>query len=95
MLRLVKPSVAAQTRFEPLAARHTGLLLLYQTRCHTTDASKDATLIHIPKANVYRFGDGNHAPPALRDLEWTVKPGENWAVIGSGTGHKTTVFEVG
>ncbi|KAL1705831.1 P-loop containing nucleoside triphosphate hydrolase protein [Schizophyllum commune] len=93
MLRLVKPNIAAQNRFESHAARRTGLLLLYHTRCHTTNASKDATLIHIPKANVYRFGDGNHAPPALRDLEWTVKPGENWAVIGSGTGHKTTVFE--
>ncbi|KIK66246.1 hypothetical protein GYMLUDRAFT_38070 [Collybiopsis luxurians FD-317 M1] len=51
-------------------------------------------VIHIPKASVYRFGDGKHAQPLFRDVAWTVKEGESWAVIGSGGGgEKTIVFE--
>jgi hypothetical protein len=52
-------------------------------------------VIHIPKASVYCFGDGKHAQPLFRDVAWTVKEGESWAVIGSGGGgEKTIVFEV-
>ncbi|KAG6828294.1 hypothetical protein H0H92_008454 [Tricholoma furcatifolium] len=50
-------------------------------------------LIHIPKANIYRFGDSNNASPIFRDLSWTVHEDEAWAVIGSGSGEKATLFE--
>jgi ABC-type molybdenum transport system ATPase subunit/photorepair protein PhrA len=52
------------------------------------------TVIHIPKADIYRFGDPNFARPIFRDLEWTVKEGEAWAVVGSGSGEKTSLFQV-
>lgn len=52
------------------------------------------TVIHIPKADIYRFGDPNFARPVFRDVEWTVKDGEAWAIVGSGSGEKTSLFQV-
>ncbi|KAG6910400.1 hypothetical protein DXG01_010755 [Tephrocybe rancida] len=49
--------------------------------------------VHIPKSNVYRFGDPNNASPIFHDLSWTVHEHEAWAVIGSGSGEKVTLFE--
>lgn len=52
-------------------------------------------VIHIPKSNVFQFGDSNSAFPVFRDLYWTVNEGESWAVIASGPGgHKTTLLQV-
>ncbi|KAJ3733162.1 P-loop containing nucleoside triphosphate hydrolase protein [Lentinula guzmanii] len=50
------------------------------------------TIINIPNASVYRFGDGKYAQPLFQDLTWTVKEGESWAVIGSGGGGEKTVL---
>jgi ABC-type molybdenum transport system ATPase subunit/photorepair protein PhrA len=52
------------------------------------------TLVHIPKSNVYRFGDSNVAAPVFRDVDWTVKEGQNWAVIGRGANQKTALLQV-
>ncbi|KAG6873130.1 hypothetical protein C0995_002504 [Termitomyces sp. Mi166 len=49
--------------------------------------------VHIPKSNVYRFGDSNTASPVFRDLSWTIHENEAWAVVGSGAGEKATLFE--
>ncbi|KAL0955582.1 hypothetical protein HGRIS_001819 [Hohenbuehelia grisea] len=50
-------------------------------------------LIRVPKANVYRFGDSNNAPPILRDLDWTAHENEAWAVVGAASGEKTALFQ--
>ena len=50
--------------------------------------------VRIPKSNVYRFGDSNTASPVFRDLSWTIHEDEAWAVVGSGSGEKATLFEV-
>ena len=52
-------------------------------------------VVHIPTANVYRFGEFNSARPVLRSADWTVRQGESWAVVGSGAGEKTALLEVG
>jgi hypothetical protein len=57
----------------------------------TADAS---CVVRIPNANVYRFGDPNGARPVLRAVDWTVREGESWAVVGSGAGEKTALLEV-
>ncbi|KAG6815339.1 hypothetical protein H0H87_002800 [Tephrocybe sp. NHM501043] len=49
--------------------------------------------IHIPKSNIYRFGDANTIPPVFRDLSWTIHEDEAWAIVGSGSGEKATLFE--
>lgn len=51
-------------------------------------------VVRIPNANVYRFGDPDGARPVLRAVNWTVREGESWAVVGSGAGEKTTLLEV-
>ncbi|EPQ55255.1 P-loop containing nucleoside triphosphate hydrolase protein, partial [Gloeophyllum trabeum ATCC 11539] len=51
-------------------------------------------LIHIPKSNVYRFDDTKGTSPLFRDLQWTVRDGESWAVVGAGSGEKTALLEV-
>lgn len=54
-----------------------------------------SAVIHVPKSNVFQFGDPNSASPVLRDLQWTVNEGESWAVVASGSGgQKTTLFKV-
>ena len=51
-------------------------------------------VVRIPKANIYRFGDSNKARPVLAGVDWTVREGESWAVVGSGAGEKTALLEV-
>ncbi|KAJ7648180.1 P-loop containing nucleoside triphosphate hydrolase protein [Mycena polygramma] len=54
-----------------------------------------ALVLNIPKANVYRFGDTtNRATPVFRDLAWSIKTNESWAVVGSGSGEKSSVFDM-
>ncbi|KAI0301736.1 P-loop containing nucleoside triphosphate hydrolase protein [Multifurca ochricompacta] len=67
-------------------------------RCHyhyTAIAQSPSTydVLCIPKANIYRFGDPNSAQPVLRDVNWTVREGESWAVVGSGASEKTALLE--
>ncbi|KAK0456123.1 hypothetical protein EV421DRAFT_30880 [Armillaria borealis] len=54
-----------------------------------------ATVVSIPKADVYRFGDANAtSTPVFRDLDWTVKEGESWAVIGLASHEKHDFFQM-
>ncbi|KAI6009874.1 P-loop containing nucleoside triphosphate hydrolase protein [Pisolithus marmoratus] len=50
-------------------------------------------VIRIVGSNIYRFGDSNVAAPVFRDVNWTVREGECWAVIGSGSHQKTTLLQ--
>jgi ABC-type molybdenum transport system ATPase subunit/photorepair protein PhrA len=72
-----------------MVTRH-GIRTCYQHR-----ATYSSHVVRIPTANVYRFGDPNNAKPVLRALDWTVREGESWAVVGSGAGEKTALLEVG
>jgi ABC-type molybdenum transport system ATPase subunit/photorepair protein PhrA len=60
---------------------------------HTT-VSHSCYIVRIPNANVHRFGDPDGARPVLRAVDWTVREGESWAVVGSGAGEKTALLEV-
>ncbi|KAJ6579948.1 P-loop containing nucleoside triphosphate hydrolase protein [Mycena vulgaris] len=53
-----------------------------------------AVVLNIPTSDVYRFGDANRATPVFSDLEWTIKPHESWAVVGTGSGEKSDVFDM-
>ncbi|KAK0233565.1 P-loop containing nucleoside triphosphate hydrolase protein [Armillaria fumosa] len=54
-----------------------------------------ATVVSIPKADVYRFGDANATyTPVFRDLDWIVKEGESWAVIGFASHEKHDFFQM-
>ncbi|KAJ6626720.1 P-loop containing nucleoside triphosphate hydrolase protein [Mycena sp. CBHHK59/15] len=63
-------------------------------RTQLTASPLRSTVLHIPKANVYRFGDHNRATPLFRDLAWTVQKHESWAVIGTGSGEKSSLFDM-
>ena len=52
-----------------------------------------STILKIPDANIYRFGDTNLAEPVLKNVNWVVQDGQSWAVIGSGSGEKTKLFQ--
>ncbi|KAE9386285.1 P-loop containing nucleoside triphosphate hydrolase protein [Gymnopus androsaceus JB14] len=60
----------------------------------STNASSEKLVVNIPKADVYRFGDGKHAQPLFGDLNWIAKEGESWAVIGSGGGGEKTACSI-
>ncbi|KAJ7648236.1 P-loop containing nucleoside triphosphate hydrolase protein [Mycena polygramma] len=61
----------------------------------STNASASVLVLHIPKANLYRFGDAtNRATPVFCDLAWSIKPNESWAVVGSGSGEKSSMFDM-
>jgi ABC-type transport system involved in cytochrome bd biosynthesis fused ATPase/permease subunit len=63
-------------------------------RLQHTSAAHTSYVVRIPNANVYRFGDPDGARPVLRAVDWTVREGESWAVVGSGAGEKTALLEV-
>ncbi|KAF5354357.1 hypothetical protein D9758_010757 [Tetrapyrgos nigripes] len=63
-------------------------------RCFSQVNNSKDILINIPKANVYRFGDVGSSSPVFRDLEWVVREGESWAIVGSGSGEKSALFRM-
>ncbi|KAF5380371.1 hypothetical protein D9615_004509 [Tricholomella constricta] len=68
-------------------------MLHARARCYSKFyTTSRAPIVHIPKANVFRFGDPNTAAPIFRSLQWTVHEGDAWAVIGSGSGEKAMLF---
>ena len=74
----------------PRASTSKTLRLRIDTRAYTVRTP----IVHVPKANVYRFGDSNNARPVFTDIEWTIHNDEAWAVIGSGSGEKAALFQV-
>ncbi|KAF7291234.1 p-loop containing nucleoside triphosphate hydrolase protein [Mycena indigotica] len=58
-------------------------------RCYTSPF-----ILALPKADIYRFGDANRATPVLHSVEWTIEPHESWAVVGSGSGEKSLIFDL-
>ncbi|CAE6396045.1 unnamed protein product [Rhizoctonia solani] len=40
-------------------------------------------VVNVPRSSIYRFGDGQRAIPALREVEWKVREGESWIITGS------------
>ena len=52
------------------------------------------TILRIPKANVFRFGDGNTATPVFEGLEWAIRDGESWAIVGPAGNEKSLLLEV-
>ncbi|KAG5634398.1 hypothetical protein H0H81_002116, partial [Sphagnurus paluster] len=71
------------------------LVVHIRLRYHSTNASPGPPppLIHIPQANVFRFGDPNTAAPVLRDLAWTAHDPQAWAIVGAGSAEKTALFQ--
>lgn len=67
---------------------------LSSSRLLHTSAGCSSYVVRIPNANVYRFGDSDVARPVLRAVDWTVRMGESWAVVGSGISGKTALLEV-
>ncbi|KAI0061896.1 P-loop containing nucleoside triphosphate hydrolase protein [Artomyces pyxidatus] len=65
----------------------------YFSRRRVHSASTLPDVVHISKANIYRFGDPDGSRAVLRDVNWTMREGENWAVVGSGAGEKTVLLE--
>lgn len=51
-------------------------------------------ILRIPKANVFRYGDGDRKVPIFEDLDWTINEGENWAIVGSAGNEKAQLLEV-
>ncbi|KAF8058664.1 P-loop containing nucleoside triphosphate hydrolase protein [Lyophyllum atratum] len=75
-----------------LSSQSRSVLRIARIQRHYT-TSRASPIIHVPKSNVYHFGDPNTAPPVFRDLEWTVREDESWAVIGSGSSEKASLFQ--
>ncbi|KAJ7467484.1 P-loop containing nucleoside triphosphate hydrolase protein [Mycena latifolia] len=79
----------------PVTSSHSkirGRLALTSTRNYSTTVS--SAVLSIPRANVYRFGDANRATPVFYDLEWSIEKNESWAVVGTGSGEKSSVFDM-
>ena len=76
----------ARSTFSTLSDRRWGIK---QTR-----SLHDGRVIHIPKADVFRFGDTKASDAIFKDLEWTVKDGESWAIIGATPSSKSELFRV-
>jgi hypothetical protein len=56
--------------------------------------STSLPLVSIPKADIFKFGDAPPSPPLFAGLDWTIRDGEAWAVVGHGSARKTQLLEV-
>ena len=56
-----------------------------------TRSLHDGQVIHIPKADVFRFGDTKASDAIFKDLEWIMKDGESWAVVGATPSSKSAL----
>lgn len=76
------------------ARRPSSFGLTRSQRFYSDQRLKDeaGVVIRIQGSNIYRFGDPNVATPVFRDVNWTVREGECWAAIGSGSHQKTTLL---
>ncbi|EIN06385.1 P-loop containing nucleoside triphosphate hydrolase protein [Punctularia strigosozonata HHB-11173 SS5] len=90
-LSAVRSSWSCTSQYSATALSRARRRIGEQRRFDSTDNSRP--VVYIPKCNVYRFGQPNNAPPVFEGLQWTVHEGENWAVVGSGAGEKTTLLE--
>jgi len=92
----VQPTLACSVpqSFFSKTAKMVARLLLTRRLQHTAAVTQPSYVVHIPNANVYRFGDPDGARPVLRAVDWAVHEGESWAVVGSGAGEKTALLEV-
>ncbi|KIK87929.1 hypothetical protein PAXRUDRAFT_14427 [Paxillus rubicundulus Ve08.2h10] len=61
-------------------------------RSHSNASTSDV-VVHISNSNIHRFGDPTTAAPVFRDVDWIVKDGENWAVIGCGSNQKSALLQ--
>ncbi|KAH9949298.1 P-loop containing nucleoside triphosphate hydrolase protein [Amylocystis lapponica] len=58
-------------------------------------ADTQVPILHIPHSSVFDLGAISSAQPLIRDLSWTIQPGEAWAVIGTAAGsNKYSLFNV-
>ncbi|KZS99763.1 P-loop containing nucleoside triphosphate hydrolase protein [Laetiporus sulphureus 93-53] len=52
-----------------------------------TSEHSSALILHIPKSSIYSLGDSSGiSEPLLRDVSWTVRPNEAWAIVTAGYG---------
>ena len=80
-----------------LTSRRISLSCTSCTRTYTTTLPDRRPIIHIPTgSNIYAFGAPSHTKsPLLRDIGWTVKKSEAWAIIsGDGGRGKKIIFDV-
>jgi ABC-type molybdenum transport system ATPase subunit/photorepair protein PhrA len=49
-------------------------------------------VLNLQDATVFKFGDADPSKALFRDLNWTIKEGEGWAVTGT---QKKALIEVG
>jgi ABC-type molybdenum transport system ATPase subunit/photorepair protein PhrA len=69
-----------------VTSSHKFMNLLSRRLCSTR------AILHLPKSNVYRFGDSNTAKPVFKQLEWNIRDGESWAVVGASS--KSLIVQV-
>ena len=86
MAHLLRCFLAKPQRFHAVYAR--------TIKTDVNPRQRDRAILHIPKANVYRFGDSDHSVPVFKDLEWTVTEGQSWAVVGPAGNEKSMLFDV-
>lgn len=86
-LRVRNPIICARVAQKGLSRR------LSSSSVASSDKSR-STILRIPTANVYRFGDGGKATPVFKELDWTINEGESWAIVGPAGNEKSLLLEV-
>jgi len=58
-----------------------------------SSSSTATPILHIPGSSIYALGDPHTAQPIIRDVSWTIRPNEAWAILSAGYGSsKRTLF---
>lgn len=89
-------SVFLRIRSPIICARNTrkGLSRRFSSSSVVSSNKNRSTILRIPTADVYRFGDGGKATPVFKELDWTINEGESWAIVGPAGNEKSHLLEV-
>ncbi|KZT55684.1 P-loop containing nucleoside triphosphate hydrolase protein [Calocera cornea HHB12733] len=58
------------------------------------DPSTKSLILRLPHCSVYRYGEAPPKPPLFSDVDWSIREGEAWAVVGTASGGKADLLEV-
>ena len=51
-------------------------------------------IIHVERADVYRYGNFQRTEAIFKELSWTVNPGESWVIVCNETATRGEIFQV-
>ncbi|EJT97018.1 P-loop containing nucleoside triphosphate hydrolase protein [Dacryopinax primogenitus] len=90
-----RPPIPYRPTIHRLSARRSSTLSAPSLEIPTQQRGEKEkeTIAHLPKCSIYRWGQAPPTPPLFRDVDWTWREGEAWAVVGTASSGKGELLD--